>query len=637
MLTGTEKAQLESEVTSIVGTDAVGRAGRAVIHPFFATIEVAPTGAASGYESYNLRVVSWGDGSGVPASGQSLVIVGIDNNSLLHVRIFDSSGKLVTDADETQLPPAQAEPIVKLKQQLAGLLNHGVVTPDEQAQVISQATAIVGQSRGDQFAFAPVLFDKHYGLYLLPDGLSRGVVSNSTITLGDLVPNSGIGLYPGDVSWVRLFARQLESLTRDTFDFPDAAPFLLQYSNEDFPDGVNFSIVPQVNPPDPYSGKPIIQDETIPLGDSTIAFDYVQVNSLGWISNIAKVSIDVNLSDEVNRVAVPVISSSSPIVFAAPPNTYLLVSDAQIPDNLPIPGNVKLISRELFSITVSNVPVGAMTTVTLTLPADLDIVSTYFKFDRLNNTFYQFVKGTGTAGLGAVFSHDPMTGQEIITLHLQDGGWGDDDGVANAQIVDPGILAVYANPAQNYVASVYEDVLGRAPSAAESAYWVKQVDRGALRVKLADSVWNSAEHRRMQVAQWSSDLLGHPAGPLATARWVKLLRRGKGETAVELRILTSPAYHRSHPTLASFVAGIKHDVLGYPTNPVKASSERLRRESKTVGRAELALSLLTSRAAAARLAQQNGTTFLGRRATTREDHAAAPAPPAKPVSPDPNR
>ena len=95
----------------------------------------------------DLRLMSWGDGSGVPTSGNDLVIVGIDNNGLLHIKVFDPSGKLVTDSDETQLPPAQARAISSLKQQLPGLLPPHVLTSVEKAQVISEATSIVGQTQ----------------------------------------------------------------------------------------------------------------------------------------------------------------------------------------------------------------------------------------------------------------------------------------------------------------------------------------------------------------------------------------------------------------------------------------------------------------------------------------------------------
>ena len=94
---------------------------------------------------YDLRLLSWGDGSGVPASGQRLVILGIDNNGRLHVRRFDADGKLV-DTDETKLPPAQAGAVAALKQRLPGLLPPHVPTRAETTQLRGDLASILRQT-----------------------------------------------------------------------------------------------------------------------------------------------------------------------------------------------------------------------------------------------------------------------------------------------------------------------------------------------------------------------------------------------------------------------------------------------------------------------------------------------------------
>jgi RNA polymerase sigma factor (sigma-70 family) len=94
-----------------------------------------------------LRLMSWGDGSGVPTSSNNLMIVGADNSGLLHVRIFDTSGKL-TDTDETKLT-TQAGPIEDLRRQLAGLWPPHELTPSQKGQVIAAVTSIVGHIRLD--------------------------------------------------------------------------------------------------------------------------------------------------------------------------------------------------------------------------------------------------------------------------------------------------------------------------------------------------------------------------------------------------------------------------------------------------------------------------------------------------------
>jgi hypothetical protein len=93
--------------------------------------------------------MSWGKGSGVPTSGNKLVIVGIDNHGLLHIRIFDAGGKSVMDTDETKLSDAQVVAILTLKRQLQGLSAPHVLTGGEKARVIRKVTSIVAQTSQD--------------------------------------------------------------------------------------------------------------------------------------------------------------------------------------------------------------------------------------------------------------------------------------------------------------------------------------------------------------------------------------------------------------------------------------------------------------------------------------------------------
>ncbi len=97
---------------------------------------------------FDLDVVAWGDGSGVAKSGKELVILGIDNNKLLHIRIFGHSEELVTDTDETKLPPAKARDIEELKRRVAGLLPTRGLTDAEKTPLLQLATSIVNLSQG---------------------------------------------------------------------------------------------------------------------------------------------------------------------------------------------------------------------------------------------------------------------------------------------------------------------------------------------------------------------------------------------------------------------------------------------------------------------------------------------------------
>src|SRR5262249_4949271 len=105
----------------------------------FTVMDIAP-------EGFDLQLMLWGDGSGVPTSGKSLIILGLDNNHRLHIRIFDAAGNRATDTDETKLPGSQAGAIAALKLQLSVLLPPHVLTGAENARLIHEATSIVGQT-----------------------------------------------------------------------------------------------------------------------------------------------------------------------------------------------------------------------------------------------------------------------------------------------------------------------------------------------------------------------------------------------------------------------------------------------------------------------------------------------------------
>jgi hypothetical protein len=372
----------------------------------------------------------------------------------------------------------------------------------------------------------------------------------------------------------------------------------------------------------------ILDDHFLTLSSPTyITLTYAYLSSNGWFSNFATVVVHVfpmSESAQGNSVTQP-DASGRPIVYTSPPGTGLEVSpwdpsdaSARPPLDLQFPYGIS-------QLDVSGVqPVGASVVVTITLPKGAPHVTTYYKYGiKLPTDTYHYYsfRYSNLTGVGAEFTSDPNTGQQVIRLHLRDGGLGDDDLIANGLIIDPGGLASFKDPTRNFVASLYEDVLGRGPSDSEMPHWVQKLDRGESRLKVAQSIWNSVEHRRLQVEEWSRQFLGQSADAHSQVHWVNLLRRGRGEIAVEQAILLSPDYRRAHPTIASFVAGLKSDVLGQPGDPINPSSGGRRRHRRRFSVEALAREILTSPAAAAILAQKDATTFLGRLATAAEIRA----------------
>jgi hypothetical protein len=154
------------EVGEIAGV--VGFSIPAKVLDFADLAVLDPMGVVDGGTELQLR--SWGDGSGVPTSGQHLVIAGIDNNGLLHIRTFDAScvrtdicearasngtlnlksidrfGAVLSDEPESSLSAARFSAIANLKQQLQASVRPYDLYFDEREQVFNYLTSIIGHT-----------------------------------------------------------------------------------------------------------------------------------------------------------------------------------------------------------------------------------------------------------------------------------------------------------------------------------------------------------------------------------------------------------------------------------------------------------------------------------------------------------
>ena len=99
-------------------------------------------------KAFDLNVLAWGNGSGVPTTGTRAVFIGLDGSQKLHVRVFDAAGTRVADTDETLLPPAKAPAVAALKLKLAALPASGA-TDAARAAVVKAATALVDLNLAD--------------------------------------------------------------------------------------------------------------------------------------------------------------------------------------------------------------------------------------------------------------------------------------------------------------------------------------------------------------------------------------------------------------------------------------------------------------------------------------------------------
>jgi hypothetical protein len=126
-------------------------------------------------------------------------------------------------------------------------------------------------------------------------------------------------------------------------------------------------------------------------------------------------------------------------------------------------------------------------------------------------------------------------------------------------------------PNEAYVQGLYLDVLGRVASPTELASLTSLLPpkanpasaaSRAARAVVARRVWNSPEHRALEIQSYYQSLLQRQASPAETAAGVRAFRAGAGELGVVRRILASPMYARLYPSDSAFVTALYNDILG---------------------------------------------------------------------------
>jgi hypothetical protein len=112
----------------------------------------------------------------------------------------------------------------------------------------------------------------------------------------------------------------------------------------------------------------------------------------------------------------------------------------------------------------------------------------------------------------------------------------------------------------SFVNGVYQDVLGRAPSAAEALAWQQALQSGVTRATVASDILTSVEGFSRIVTQDYQSFLHRAPSPAERQTWVSALQGGQAsEESLAVTILASDEFF-TNPTV-SFVTDLFHDVL----------------------------------------------------------------------------
>lgn len=166
-------------------------------------------------------------------------------------------------------------------------------------------------------------------------------------------------------------------------------------------------------------------------------------------------------------------------------------------------------------------------------------------------------------------------------------------------------------PNQRYVVQLYADVLLRLADDEGLAFWSGLLDRGTPRFDVARGIWESPEHRGLQVDQYYATFLARAAEPAGRAFWIDRFLGGASEFDVERGIVTSVEFQHRFPSPLDYVNGLYALMLGRDVDPLGLALWPSLAEQPN-GRDAVARGILTSEEDERRLLDQFYADFLHR-------------------------
>lgn len=167
-----------------------------------------------------------------------------------------------------------------------------------------------------------------------------------------------------------------------------------------------------------------------------------------------------------------------------------------------------------------------------------------------------------------------------------------------------------------WIGGAYQTLLGRAPTNAELFKVRNQLDAGITREQITNALWNSYEHRVLQVNNFYQVFLRRAPSTAEKQLVIGWLNAGMSETQLAVGFLTSPEYRNAHPTSTALVAGFYQDLQGVVPDLATLQSKALVLDTMDVR--SFALSMLNSQPTLAYLVDSCYRTALRRAANNAE-------------------
>jgi sugar lactone lactonase YvrE len=120
---------------------------------------------------------------------------------------------------------------------------------------------------------------------------------------------------------------------------------------------------------------------------------------------------------------------------------------------------------------------------------------------------------------------------------------------------------------QAFVQALYRDLLDREAETQGLVAWTGMLQGGGTRLQVVQGIWNSPEHRGLEVDQFYATYLHRAGDASGRALWVSALLGGVSEQQVVMGFLTSSEYQQAHASPTDYLFGLYADVLGRAPDP----------------------------------------------------------------------
>ena len=141
-----------------------------------------------------------------------------------------------------------------------------------------------------------------------------------------------------------------------------------------------------------------------------------------------------------------------------------------------------------------------------------------------------------------------------FTFQVQDSGGGTDPSPKTFNLI-------FDNSRANFVRGLYSDLLNRQPDTSGLLHWLDRLDSGQSNLSVGVGMWQTAEHRGIQVDGYYNQFLGRAADSGGRQFWINQMIGGLSEENVMVAFMSTTEYQLNHPSNSAFVTAVYQDVL----------------------------------------------------------------------------